>query len=223
MKTAKGNDKLGKSVTVMSRPVGNSCPTECFFLGNGCYAEKTERRFGNARVAGFTNMELEWGSIGTAIKIAYDSGRSIRIHERGDFLTEKDDRKVIDWNYLNAWKKALKWFKDEYGVLPDIWVYSHAYFKAVSDLANFGVKVYASVHNNDHIRKAKKAGFKLFAFCTTIKKKKGGSKDHKKRIDLPVLGNTLVCPEQIMGRKRVTCDTCKWCITGKGNVAFLEH
>ena len=219
MKVAKGNDKLGNSVIVNSRPVGDSCPPGCFFLENGCYAEKVENRFPNARTAGFTNMELTWGSIWTQIRSAYDAGKSMRIHERGDFAMPKDGKSVIDYNYLNAWKKALTETENK----PRIWTYTHLYYKCIAELANYGVKVYASVHNDADVKKAKAKGFRLFAFCTTIKKKKGGSRDQAKRIELPVIGKTLVCPEQIMGRKRVTCDSCNWCIDGKGNVAFLEH
>ena len=43
MKTANGNDKLGKeNCIVVSRPVGDTCPSDCDFLGNGCYAEDLE-------------------------------------------------------------------------------------------------------------------------------------------------------------------------------------
>ena len=43
MKVANGNDKLGKGCLVVSRPVGDTCPSSCDFLGNGCYAEQTEK------------------------------------------------------------------------------------------------------------------------------------------------------------------------------------
>ena len=36
MKTAEGNDKLGKNCIVVSRPVGKTCPPSCVFLGGGC-------------------------------------------------------------------------------------------------------------------------------------------------------------------------------------------
>jgi hypothetical protein len=43
MKTADGNDKLGKGCIVVSRPVGDTCPSDCDYLNNGCYAEHTEK------------------------------------------------------------------------------------------------------------------------------------------------------------------------------------
>lgn len=106
--------------------------------------------------------------------------------------------------------------------LPHTFTYTHIYDHRIAELQDYGVNVYASVHGETDIEEAKKAGFNLFAFATKIPKKKGGTPDAPKYIDLPVLGRTLVCPEQRMGRKRVTCDKCKWCVEGKGNVAFLE-
>ena len=47
MKVANGNDKLGKGCLVVSRPVGDTCPSTCEFLGNGCYAEQTEKMYPN--------------------------------------------------------------------------------------------------------------------------------------------------------------------------------
>ena len=44
MKTAKGNDKLGKeNCIVVSRPVGDTCPPSCEFLGSRCYAEQLKK------------------------------------------------------------------------------------------------------------------------------------------------------------------------------------
>ena len=71
-------------------------------------------------------------------------------------------------------------------------------------------------------------GFTKYAYCSTIKKKRGGSKDAPKFMDWNG-EHFLVCPEQRMGRKRVTCTggkqttACMWCVKGKGNVMFLDH
>jgi hypothetical protein len=83
MKTADGNDKLGKGCIVVSRPVGDTCPPDCDYLGNGCYAEATENQYKNARVAGFANVITEKNKIRAMILDAKRREKSIRWHERG--------------------------------------------------------------------------------------------------------------------------------------------
>lgn len=224
MKISNGNEKLGSNCYVISRPVGKTCPAGCFFLGNGCYAEKTEKRFPNARKAGFANIHPSVKEITALLDQAEKEGRHIRMQERGDFLLNGK----IDYPYIRAWKKALK----DRSLSINIWCYTHVYSKEVADLQNYGVKMYASVHNETDIAKAKKAGFSLFAYITTDKRKKGGSHDYAKRIETP-LGMCTVCPEQIHGRKNntknVTCTgskdsiACTLCCRGYSNIVFLTH
>jgi hypothetical protein len=216
MKHSKGNDKLG-NCGVMSRPVGDTCPSTCWFLGNGCYAEATENRFPNAREYSQNNILTQWRGIKRFIEKYADK----RIHERGDwFINGKLDRR-----YLYNWCKALR----ESNKRGKIWTYTHILDKRLLTLERYGVKIYASVNTPTEAEYARSAGFSLIAYCTDIKKKKGGSRDVTTYIDLPVIGRTLVCPEQRLGRKRVTCagtkttTRCGWCIDGRGDVAFLEH
>jgi hypothetical protein len=212
MKTSHtGNGKLGKKVVVVSRPVGLSCPSSCPFLDTVCYAQGTEKQFPNSRKAGMANMAVTTNQIRTELEFAERNGKSVRIHERGDFC--RNDK--LDMPYVRAWSQALKTVKTK------VWAYTHYYTKMLAKMPN--VSMYASVHNAQDIKKAKQAGFTLFAFCSKIKGKNGGNADAPKFIDVPGLGKTLVCPEQRLGRKRVTCDKCRWCVEGKGNVAFLEH
>ena len=222
MKFAVGNEKLGKNCLIVSRPVGLTCPSSCFFLHNGCYAEFTEKRFPNARKAAENNIVVSYKDIIEIIEKAIAKDYSIRIHERGDFLlNDKPDMK-----YIGAWKRALNAFNS----LPDIWTYSHGYYKSIANLQDFGIRMYASIHNSTDLKAAKKAGFKLFAYCTTIPRKKGGSADAPKLI---VLDNEkfITCPEQRRGRSNggVTCTggndsiKCDLCVRGLANVAFLEH
>jgi hypothetical protein len=63
MKVANGNDKLGKGCLVVSRPVGDTCPSSCAFLGNGCYAENTEKIYPGVRPAGMQNLITERGRV----------------------------------------------------------------------------------------------------------------------------------------------------------------
>lgn len=222
MKIAKGNDKLGKNCLIVSRPVGLTCPSSCYFLGNGCYAEFTEKRFPNARKAGFVNLDVTADEVKEVIANAIKNELSIRIHERGDFLiNDKPDTK-----YIKAWKDACKSFDK----LPNIWTYTHGYYSDIAKLQNYGIRVYASIHNSADLKKAKRAGFKLFANCTTIPRKKGGSLDAPKLVILDEV-KFVTCPEQRRGRSNggVTCTgsgesiKCDLCVRGLANVAFLEH
>lgn len=222
MKIAKGNDKLGKNCLIVSRPVGLTCPSSCYFLGNGCYAEFTEKRFPNARKASLENLQPTADEIRAVIQQAIDKNLSIRIHERGDFLLNDKPDKA----YIKAWKDAAKSFDN----LPDIWTYSHGYYPTIADLQNYGIRTYASIHNSSDLRKAKAARFKLFAYCTTIPRKKGGSLDAPKLVILDEV-KFVTCPEQRRGRSNggVTCTgsgesiKCDLCVRGLANVAFLEH
>ena len=86
MKYAEGNDKLGKGCFVVSRPVGDTCPPDCDYLNNGCYAEATENQYKNARVAGFANVITEKNKIRSMIIEAKRKNKSIRWQERGDWF-----------------------------------------------------------------------------------------------------------------------------------------
>ena len=208
----RGNEKLGKQVVVFNRPVGTTCPPNCPLLEHGCYAEFTEHRFTQARLVGENNLNATSQELLAMLEFAVSKNKAVRVHERGDFLLDGK----IDRKYLRAWQRAIKSVKK----LPHIWAFTHVYLKSLANLKD--VNVYASVHNEGDVKKAKQKGFTLFAYLLPDRKKKGGSRDFPKFVNLPVIGKTLVCPEQRLGRKRITCDACRWCVEGKGNVAFLK-
>jgi hypothetical protein len=211
-----GNEKLGKNVFVISRPVGLTCPSDCFFLHNGCYAERTEKQYPNARRSSESNVVVTSDEIEAMVRYAYAQKKSVRIHERGDWCLDNQ----LDLDYLSAWRDGVSKVRRK----PFIFTYTHLLDERLAKLGEVGISVYASVHNAEDIDKAKSAGFTLFAYVSSIKKKRGGSGGNvESYISLPVLGRTLVCPEQRLGRKRVTCDKCKVCIEGKQNVLFLTH
>lgn len=92
LSVADGNDKLGKNCLVLSRPVGDTCPHDCAYLGNGCYAEKTENFRPNVRAAGFRNLQLsDANRLRAVIMDAIKRKKMIRLHERGDFLHPESD------------------------------------------------------------------------------------------------------------------------------------
>lgn len=213
MKYAVGNEKLGKNCLVVSREVGPTCPTTCFFLDNGCYAQKTEKRFKAAKNAGAANLVVPAQDIEDLINEAIKKSKSLRIHERGDF--GQNDQ--VDNTYVDAWVTACKNVVAAGKQLPPIWAYTHFYDKYLWDSLSPYIMLYASVHNDKNIEDAKAAGFTRFAYISS-----SGASAAK------YVGKALICPEQRMGRDRVTCTgtktttACKWCLKGK-DVVFLQH
>lgn len=228
MKYAIGNEKLGENCIVVSRPVGDTCPNSCEFLGNGCYAQATEKRFPNARTAGFANLITEWNTIRSMMVHAEKNNYTIRWHERGDFLKDGN----LDMEYIENIERACLDILRKGGRLPKMWSYTHFYdSRIITRLSSF-IKIYASVHSSQDLESAKRAGFKLFAWCDTngsiAKHKKGGNPDAPKITELH--GEKFVtCPEMRKGRNKITCTgkkggiACNLCTFGLANVAFLEH
>lgn len=229
MKVAIGNSKLGINCYVISRAVGDTCPSSCYFLGNGCYAEQTEKQYKNARTAGLHNAVIESNDVADLLRKAIKDRKSIRFHERGDF--GRND--ILDKAYIKAIEQACKKVKKECGNLPDMWAYTHFYSNELVKSLGSYIKLYASVHNTKDMSVAKKAGFKHFAFIDTgnviLEKKKRGKLPTVPRFLTYGKKKFLVCPEQRKGRDFVTCTggksvACNWCVRSHGkNVAFLEH
>jgi len=235
MKTANGNDKLGKeNCIVVSRPVGDTCPSSCAFLGNGCYAEQSEKMYPGVRPAGMQNVITERGRIRSMIIDAERKSKSIRWHERGDwFLDGKLDTDYVD-NVVWACESILA----DGGSLPDMWFYTHIYDSRLVSLDKY-MAVYASVHNAQDVLDAKAVGFKLFAWCDSdqkiaTKRPRGKVKAQQWRDSLPklvVIDNEkyVTCPEIRRGRGVVTCTptknsvACNLCVKGLANVLFPSH
>lgn len=214
-----GNTKLGSRVSVISRAVGDSCPSNCSFLDNSCYAERIERRFPAARNAGLNNLKLQdWQKLRSFLLDAKKKGNDVRFHERGDVLfTTKNDSKRLDKKYLNNIKRALESIPDP----PRCWIYTHVYKKEVADLSKLGISVFASVDTIGDYNAAKKVGFTKFAWSTSLRK---GKDKNKKWVTEN--GDTVpVCWEQLsIGKKKKTCDECGYCIKKHcGSIAFMMH
>lgn len=227
-----GNAKLGTNCVTVSRPVGETCPKSCEFLGNGCYAEILEKRYPNVRESSTKNLITESGKIRSMLLYAHNSGKSVRLHVSGDF--SKNGR--LDEKYLYNWIKAISGIEPHRR--PKVWFYTHLYSSKLLELQKFGVSVYASVSSKAQLAKARKSGFKLFAWADIkqeISKRTQHGKPHSKLPNYMKINNRkyLVCPEQRLGRKRVTCTgscdiegkttACNYCVSGKGNVLFLLH
>jgi len=234
MKTADGNDKLGKGCIVVSRPVGDTCPPDCDYLGNGCYAEATENQYKNARTAGFANVITEKNKIRAMILEAKRREKSIRWHERGDWFLNGE----LDLDYVANVTWACESILADGTSLPDMWFYTHIYDDRLVSLEKY-MNVYASVHNNEDMGAALAQGFKLFAWCDSDEKiakkrpkRKAAAEVWRKSLPkLVVLNDTkfITCPEIRRGRGVVTCTPtegsvdCNLCVKGLANVLFPSH
>jgi len=234
MKVANGNDKLGKGCLVVSRPVGDTCPDNCAFLHNGCYAEQTEKIYPGVRPAGMQNVITEKHRIRSMILDAIRQGKSIRWHERGDWFLNGE----LDLDYLANVTWACESIIAEGTELPDMWFYTHIYDSRLVSLEKY-MNVYASIHNDEDMGAALAQGFKLFAWCDSDQKIAPKRPRNKAKADawraalpkLVVLNGTkfVTCPEIRRGRGIVTCTptkgsvTCDLCVRGLANVLFPSH
>lgn len=242
MKFANGNSKLGENCLVVSRPVGDTCPSSCEFLGNGCYAEKTEKMYPNVRKSYLQNVITNKNKIRAMLLLAKAQNKSVRIHTNGDWLKDGE----LDLEYLQNWIDALTSIRPE--LRPAIWCYTHVYDSRILVLEQLGVSLYASIGGSKQkmrasYNKAKKAGFSKFAFADSGKlfstRKQHGKPHTEQPKFLEVLGERfLVCPEMRLGRERVTCTgtckvskegeikkttACNYCTNGRGHVFFPIH
>jgi hypothetical protein len=236
MKTANGNDKLGKeNCIVVSRPVGDTCPPDCDFLGNGCYAEELENIYPGVRPAGMQNLITEKNRIRSMLVDAVKKNKDVRWHERGDFF--KDGQ--LDNEYVDNVLWACESIVADGGTLPTMWAYTHIYDRRLSTELGKYINMYASIHDGEDMKQAKDAGFKLFAWCdsdTKIapKRPRGKVKAAAWRASLPKLvvlegEKFITCPEIRRGRGVVTCTAtknsvhCDLCPRGLANVLFPSH
>lgn len=236
MKCSNGNDKLGKEYClVVSRPVGDTCPPTCDFLGNGCYAEQTEAMYPGVRPAGMQNLVTEKNRIRSMLVEAERKSKDLRWHERGDFFKDGS----LDMDYVGNIVWACESILAAGGKLPAMWAYTHIYDSRLPSMLGQYITLYASVHNDDDMQTAKDAGFKLFAWCDSDqkiapKRPRSKAKANAWRNSLPklvVLGGEkfVTCPEIRRGRGVVTCTKtknsvhCNLCVAGLANVLFPSH
>lgn len=239
MKFAIGNGKLGKHCNVVSREVGPTCPPDCAYLGNGCYAERTQSFRKAAHQVGISNRSVDEVRVRSMLYDAHKHNRYVRWFERGD--AGSDGR--VDTAFLSSVRAAYESLPPEQR--PESWVYTHFNKSAlVVEYLSDHVSVYASVHSEADIKAAKDNGFTLFAFCDD-ESKYTPKKNRRRPYDPALCPKTVevggeqfvVCPEIRLGRGRVTCtgtkDTtaCKLCPLGKhraavgrkANVMFPYH
>ena len=234
MKVADGNEKLGKGCVVVSRPVGDTCPPDCDYLDNGCYAENSEKIYPGVRPAAMQNLVTEKNRIRAMILDANRREKSIRWHERGDWFLNGE----LDLDYLSNVTWACESILAEGKTLPDMWFYTHIYDSRLVSLEKY-MNVYASVHDDNDMNEAAAQGFKLFAWCDSDEKiakkrpkRKAAAEVWRKSLPKLVVLNDvkfITCPEIRRGRGVVTCTPtegsvdCNLCVKGLANVLFPSH
>lgn len=236
MKVANGNDKLGKGCLVVSRPVGDTCPSDCAFLDNGCYAEQTEKMYPNVRPAGMQNLITERGRIRSMILDAKRQGKSIRFMERGDWFLNGE----LDISFVENVEWACESIVSQGDSLPKMWFYTHVYDERIPSKLGKYFSIFASIHNGEHMKIAKSKGFAKFAWCDSDMKiaprrpkRKAAQEAWRKSLPKLVVleGEKFVtCPEIRRGRDFITCtgtkdsQGCFMCLdANKPNVLFPCH
>lgn len=238
MKFSEGNAKLGTGCLAVSRPVGETCPNSCEFLGNGCYAEKTEKLYPNVRKASSTNLITEQNRIRSMLILAKSQGKSVRWHVSGDFFLNGK----LDLQYIKNIKGAIESLKEN--DRPKMWFYTHIYSKKISALDKLGIVCYASVNSKKQLAAAKRAGFRLFAWSDKVQEISKRTQNGKPHTHLSAKQEIegekfIVCPEQRLGRDKFTCTghtsinkktgevvkshACQICVNGTANILFLVH
>lgn len=209
----KGNTKLGKNISTLSREVGPTCPNTCSHLGTNCYAERLQKRFPNVKRAAQQNNNItDYKEILQFLIDAKEKNNAVRLHVLGDFLkTDTIGRKILDIKYINAIKTAMSKISDP----PKIWCYTHVLKPELSDLQNYGINIYASIDSDEDYKIAQQAGFKLFAFKTPY------NKSDKTKYFLHENKKLPICPEQ--NGLQESCESCKICINGISSLGFLNH
>lgn len=181
-----------------------SCPTDCVFLGSGCYAES-----GNTGI--HTHGLNKLAGKATALEIARSEARAIdtlsgerplRLHVVGDCRTNQAAKLVSG---------AARRFVAKAGQM--VWTYTHAWRKVKRESWN-GVSVLASCETTQQVREASKKGYKTALVVDRFRDTRAYYADGVKIVP---------CPQQT-GRAE-NCRACKLCLTGQfdGTIGFEAH
>ena len=206
-----GNGKLGKNVFSTYRPVGVTCPSDCEFLDNGCYAQKYHSDL-SAKHAPVDPERFDAEMTLKALPIALGKRKKpnlVRFHTSGDVLLNKE----LQNEYINVLVKWATIFMERIQI-PVI-NYTHAWkMKGAEVLQNFSR---ASVHN---VADAVKANAQGWHVAIAVEKDKiEQTKQELKNVGLHGVG----CAFQTHG---IQCEKCKLCVvkgSDKRVIMFWEH
>ena len=176
---------------------GHTCPNATHLCKKNCYAKKAERIYPTAYI---TRLKNTFDSLKDSFVdeisdiLKTKASKYIRIHESGDFYSQK---------YLEKWFKICRLFPDK-----KFLVYSQMHNLDWSNKPN-NLIVYWSIWPDTKI--IPKIGLKAYV----IDNGNNRIPNYKSRITGHLCskgkGSTL------------TCDKCMYCFRGKGNVRFKIH
>jgi len=193
---------LGCAVTYVAQ---QSCPQECLFLNQGCYAEygpmlwtvtrKLNLLGKDLKPAELARMESEHIILARLDLRAMD--RPLRLHGVGDCATDAAARLVA--------KASARWILTN---KAPVWSYTHAWRKVKRESWR-NVSILASVETPRDLALAWKRGY---AAAMVVPEFPNGPKAFTRAIDDPWEGlqdfKIVPCPEQTLG---IGCRDCKLC------------
>ena len=234
--------KLGPMPT-LSRPVGNTCPLECVFLDNHCYAQKGNSLYKKVKVSRERNYRPKWPQWTEDLTSDLESCRKnehflVRLLVGGDWLVRTSgNRRRFDLDFASGIYRAFRSVNVGHSVdsadgrqkKVTAFAPTHAYryFPKgwAKKLYSVGVEVFASIHLDsvdlhEDVRYCETHGFERIAYISST---------HKKAADKAVTVDkdrgALVCPEQIGHAD--SCVKCGFCFkeakTSIKNVIFYTH
>lgn len=205
------NDKLGENAFTSYRPVGVTCPSDCRFLNNGCYAQKSYTNI-TQRQSPYSAETFDANMVQVTDK-HFSNGNTpsiVRWHTSGDIMLNG----VIQHDYVDMLIKWTAYFRNMQVAIIN---FTHAWKMAGAERVKSFTR--ASVHTVADAVNAVRDGWYVALACD--------AKDAE-RIKSELRQHDLVgvaCANQITN-KRIKCADCKLCVTSgstKRVIMFMEH
>lgn len=197
-------DAFKAMVAATYRMVGDTCPSSCKLLNNGCYAQKGKVLFHQKKAPADAND----GAVLLEFIRGLTPKHKLRHNVSGDLFVGDEP----DEAYITALVQG-------HSERPDVvgWGYTHGWKKLdATRLRLPNLVINASCDNLDDLRAAREAGW-----AQVIVLEKG---EHRRRLKLADDVDVVVCPQQTSGGK-IGCTDCGLCWRGdrKFAIGFLRH
>jgi len=200
------NKKTGTISTYA--PVGDTCPSSCPFLNNGCYAQGGNVNIHQNNSTDDSTMRVI--SVAHALVLGIHNQLPVRLHVSGDFYLNDE----VDLAYLEGIATVFFYFSENwlpakrYLARRQVWTYTHARsdedYSLIDDMIGDNVTVIRSD--------------RAIAGGAIVK-----NFDRLGEVSFPEGTKPFKCPAQLSGGK-VTCAECRACIEPKDRViVFTPH
>lgn len=192
------NKKLGHAATTHAGQA--SCPSDCAFLGEGCYAERgplgmfvLRKLNGAAEEQRATALDVAHAEAEAIDMMRVIRGLPMRLHTVGDCASDEAARIV---------SAAAERYMDRGG--GQVWTYTHAW-RNVSRRSWGEVSVLASCETPADVTLARRRGY---ATSLVVEKFRGRRRYRERRQTI------LPCPAQTTNDE-ITCSECRLCFNDK--------